>query len=152
MTTIPQPKFSLGQTVKRTDGIDHVGPVTFIEISITKKRTTVGYYFLRAGCHSCGNEKISFGFENDLEAVTDLPVKFIGSESKPKNQISGNFVRRVQSAGCQCGKQKLEGKPLCGVCFSRLPDELKNLLRFKRGGELEQVYEQACNHLQRRRK
>ncbi len=66
---------------------------------------------------------------------------------KPNTPISGNFLRRVQAAGCQCERQKLEGMPLCGVCYSNLTKSLQHDLRNKKGGELEEAYDSACEFL-----
>jgi len=87
-------------------------------------------------------------FEKHLKAVLD---KAQAAQTAPPtvipNRISAEFVRRCNGAGCQCGRQKLEGVPLCGVCFTRLSGELKNELRQKKGGELEAVYNQAVEIL-----
>lgn len=63
------------------------------------------------------------------------------------NKISADFLRRFNGAGCQCGKQKLENYPLCARCFQRLPKEFRTALRQKKGGELEAVYNCACEFL-----
>ncbi|HQU83891.1 MAG TPA: hypothetical protein PKY59_12225 [Pyrinomonadaceae bacterium] len=72
-------------------------------------------------------------------------------EKVETNKISAAFLRRFSGAGCQCGKQKLENYPLCARCFQRLPGEYRNALRQKKGGELEAVYESACEYLKLQR-
>jgi len=78
----------------------------------------------------------------------DLIAEALKAADKSKSQISAEFLRRSNSAGCQCGKQKLEGKPLCGICYSSLPNDLKSALRQHRGGELEQIYNLAVKTIE----
>lgn len=72
---------------------------------------------------------------------------------KPKknDKISACFLRRIQNAGCVCGKQKLEGYPLCGSCFVKLPRESQQNLRRLKGSELEDAYNSACQILNDRK-
>lgn len=71
-------------------------------------------------------------------------------KADPK-KISADFLRRFNGAGCQCGRQKLENYPLCARCFQRLPGEYRAALRQKKGGELEAVYNCACEFLTTKR-
>ncbi len=78
---------------------------------------------------------------------TGLIADALKSADNSKSKISAEFLRRSKAAGCQCGKQKLEGMPLCGICYTNLPNEIKSALRKYRGGELEQIYLLAVNLL-----
>ena len=69
---------------------------------------------------------------------------------KTINKISATFLRRIQNAGCQCGRQKLENMPLCGVCFTKLPNATKENLRRFKGAELEDAYNAAVGLLKNR--
>ncbi len=92
------------------------------------------------------------------EEVTHIFVgKLIGADGKetesvcliaqPKIPISDDFKRQLNSVGCQCGKQKTAGLPLCGICFSNLKPGIKTALRQNRDGELEQTYHLAVKSL-----
>lgn len=92
------------------------------------------------------------------EEVTHIFVgKLIGADGKdnevvcliaqPKIPISDEFLRRLNSVACQCGHQKIEGMPLCGLCFTNLKKGMQIALKQNRGGELESTYNLAVNSL-----
>ncbi len=92
------------------------------------------------------------------EEVTHIFVgKLIGADGKeteavclisqPKIPMSDDFLRQLNSVACQCGHQKIEGMPLCGLCFTNLKTGMQAALKQNRGGELESTYNLAVNSL-----
>ncbi|MCW5959302.1 MAG: hypothetical protein KIS76_04015 [Pyrinomonadaceae bacterium] len=80
------------------------------------------------------------GTVHRLDGSSNEAVIFIAESPRP---ASAEFKQRLDSVACICGDQKQKGLPFCGKCFCRLPVELRDLLRAKRGAELEAVYDFA---------
>lgn len=68
------------------------------------------------------------------------------------NTISVGLVRRINGAGCSCGRQKFEGFPFCAICYCDLPEYLREILREAKGSKLEAAYNFAVEQLNKRRR
>ncbi|MBS1793386.1 MAG: hypothetical protein JSS81_06005 [Acidobacteria bacterium] len=62
-------------------------------------------------------------------------------------KASEDFEKSMRSIACQCGKQKYENFPFCGLCYSNLRTSVKIALRQNTGAELEQTYKLALRCL-----
>lgn len=63
--------------------------------------------------------------------------------SESKQDLRRFYIGELKSEQCHCDRPKRRGQAVCGVCWCRLPPELRDELYRPVGGGFEAAYEAA---------